>query len=333
MDENVDIVITWVDGKDPIWLESRNKYRLDNYLPVNNVEDSTRFRSWDNLQYIFRGIENYMPWVNHVYLVTSGQCPEWIDLSNRRLTLVDHKDFIPSEYLPTFNSNTIDLNLFRIKGLSEKFIYFNDDMFVLNKTKKEDFYINGVPCDSACISPQPIHRDDIRNIEINNLKILNDHFSMQDIKTNSKKWFDVFRYKGLALRSILFSNFSTIIGIYEPHLPISHLKSNCEEIWEKEFEELNNTSLHHFRSTEDVNQWLFRNWMLLGGQFMPRNINYGTYINSNYVSDVCKLILHSSYKLVCINDGSTNEQFEDDKKQINNAFQKKFPQKSSFEKR
>ena len=116
MDLNkIDVVITWVDGNDKAWQAEKEKY-----LPLRS--DKVRYRNWDNVQYIFRGIEKFMPWVNCVHFVTWGHLPKWMNTNYEKLHVVNHKDFIPKEYLPTFNSNAIELNLHRIPGLSENFI-------------------------------------------------------------------------------------------------------------------------------------------------------------------------------------------------------------------
>lgn len=328
----IDIVITWVDGNDPAWQKSRDDTRKKLGMPVHKEDDGIRFRSWDNLQYLFRGIEKYMPWVHHVYLVTAGQCPDWLNTDHPKLTLVDHSDFIPDEYLPVFSANPIELNLHRIPGLSEQFIFFNDDMFVINPTVPEDFFRDGKPCDIAAISPQPIYRDDIRNIEINNLKILNDHFSIEDIRKRKNLWIRPFTYGSLAFRTLLFMRFSTIIGLFEAHLPSSQLKNNYEKIWKAEPEILDDTCHHPFRSREDVNQWLLKNWMLLEGRFVPRKVSFGLLTDTGDTERVRRLLLKSTYKVLCINDGSTEESFERDKKAVNEAFARKFPEKCSYEK-
>lgn len=81
-----------------------------------------------------------MPWVHKIYLITCGQVPDWMNKeADDRLVIVNHSDYIPKEYLPTFSSHPIELNLHRIKELSEHFIYLNDDYFVINETSPEDF--------------------------------------------------------------------------------------------------------------------------------------------------------------------------------------------------
>lgn len=96
MNNNVDIVITWVDGSDPNWLAEKKMYTKKS----NNV----RYRDWDNLVYIFRGIEQFMPWVHKIYFVTWGHLPKWLNIDNEKLVIVNHQDYIPEKYLPTFNS-------------------------------------------------------------------------------------------------------------------------------------------------------------------------------------------------------------------------------------
>ena len=104
MKDKIDIVIPWVDGNDIKWQNEKNKYKQKKDEKLNN---SSRFRDWDNLQYIFRGIEKFMPWVNNIFFITWGHLPKWLNVDNPKLKIINHKDYIPSKYLPTFNSHTI----------------------------------------------------------------------------------------------------------------------------------------------------------------------------------------------------------------------------------
>ena len=129
----MDIVITYVDGNDPVWKQDYEKYTN---VPVMEK----RFRDWGTLKYLLRGIEVNMPFIRNVYLVVSheSQVPQWADKTN--LNVVLHKDIIPAEYLPTFNSTTIEMFLHRIEGLDEEFVYFNDDIFPVMPSQPEDLF-------------------------------------------------------------------------------------------------------------------------------------------------------------------------------------------------
>lgn len=132
----MDAVITYVNGLDPVWQASYERY-LD--TPV--VEK--RYRDWGTLKYLLRGIETHMPFVRNVYLVVSGesQVPDWAERS--QLRIVRHEDIIPRELLPLFNSGAIEMFLHRIDGLDEEILYFNDDFFPVADCRPEDFFEDG----------------------------------------------------------------------------------------------------------------------------------------------------------------------------------------------
>lgn len=331
-DTDIDIIITWVDGNDPDWKKEKNTALKAEMNIDDSVAAEVRYRDWDNLQYIFRGIERFMPWVRKIHFVTWGHLPEWLDINAPKLHIVKHSDFIPKRYLPTFNSNTIELNLHRIPGLTERFINFNDDMFVIKETRPEDFFEKGLPKDMACISPQPIQRSVIANIELNNLKLINSHFSKKNVIKNKRKWIKPFQYGQYTLRTIIFLQFSSIIGIFEPHLPFSYLRSVINDVWEKEYKELDHTCQHKFRTVEDVNEWLFRSWQLMSGRFEPRRSNFGKLIAASDIELVQKAVFGSSYKVICINDDEHVVDFEGTRLKVNAILGRLLPDKSKFEK-
>ena len=119
---------------------------MDQEQQIDVDANVKRYRDWDNLQYVFRGIKKFAPWIHKVYLITNGQLPKWFNTQNEKLVVVNHKDYIPAEYLPTFCCSPIELNLHRVSNLSEHFVYMNDDFFFLKPLKKTDFFTrNGLP--------------------------------------------------------------------------------------------------------------------------------------------------------------------------------------------
>src|SRR5574344_1149949 len=143
MNNYIDFVIPWVDGTDENWILEKNKF--DNMNDINLDNGESRYRDWQLLKYWFRGVEKYAPWVHKIYFITWGHIPNWLNVNNEKIVIVNHKDYIPDKYLPTFNSHTIELNMHRIKNLSENFVYFNDDTFIINKVDQNDFFRKNLP--------------------------------------------------------------------------------------------------------------------------------------------------------------------------------------------
>ena len=137
--QEIDFVITWVDGSDDRWQKEKQETRKHLGIVADVDDRKERYRDWDNLQYWFRGVEKYALWVRKIHFVTWGHLPKWLNTDHPKLRVVNHEDFIPREYRPTFNSHTIEWNLHRIPDLAEQFVYFNDDMFLTNQVYEEDF--------------------------------------------------------------------------------------------------------------------------------------------------------------------------------------------------
>jgi hypothetical protein len=126
-DSGIDFVFTWVNG-------TSDEHRSNGL---------NRFRDNDELKYSLRSIEKYAPWFRNVFIVTNGDIPNWLNLTNPKIKMIHHKDiFSKKSDLPTYNSAAIEFNLHKIPGISKKFLYFNDDMLLLNNVTKEDFIIN-----------------------------------------------------------------------------------------------------------------------------------------------------------------------------------------------
>ena len=139
----VDVVYTWVDDSDDNWLEKK-KRTLEKYADhqaSEEVSGASRFRNNGELKYSVRSVMKFAPWIRKVFIVTDDQVPDWLDTSNRRVEIVDHKDiFDNKDDLPSFNSQAIEMRLHHITGLSERFLYFNDDIFLGRPTSVSDFF-------------------------------------------------------------------------------------------------------------------------------------------------------------------------------------------------
>ncbi|MFQ1008658.1 stealth family protein [Gilliamella apicola] len=148
----IDAVITWVNGDDPEWKSEKEFY--SNLHLVNDSNNNTesranedeRFRNRNELKYLLRSIEMFAPFIRKIFIVTCGQTPEWLNIDNDRIVLVNHNEiYKDKEALPVFNSSSIETQLHHIEGLSEHFIYFNDDFMLTDFCVPNDFFFaNGI---------------------------------------------------------------------------------------------------------------------------------------------------------------------------------------------
>lgn len=331
MEGKIDFVIPWVNGSDPKWQSEKKLYTKEESGDNRNI----RYRDWDNLQYWFRGVDEYAPWVNKIHFITWGHLPVWLNKDHPKLNIVNHKDFIPNEYLPTYSSHVIELNLHRINGLSEKFVYFNDDTFIIDKMKKTDFFSKGLPCDIAVLMPLIAKfRNSTGSIVANNMEIINTNYNKNKvIKNNLSKWFHL-TYKKYLISTLLMMPYKSFSGFLNQHLPNSFLKQTYKNLWKTEYDVLDKTCRNKFRDGKDVNQWLFRFTQLAEGEFTPRNPKIGrTFDLTNNNTDIIKAIKNQQFKMMCINDNDKDpvNDFEKERVALIEAFQKILPNKSQYE--
>ncbi len=331
MDNKIDFVMIWVDGSDEEWRKEKNKYAG---LPDDEINGEIRFRDWDNLKYWFRGVEKFAPWVNNVYFVTCGHYPKWLNLDCPKLKFVKHEDYIPKEYLPTFSSHTIELNLHRIEGLSEKFVYFNDDIFLLAPVTVEDFYKGGLPKRKVDESVLPGTDRTMSHIYMENSFVINRYFEKNRVvRRNFFKYFSSKNGLKANFKKFCLLPFNRFAALNDPHMASPLLKSTMKEVWEKETELLDKVSKDKFRQIDGVNQYLFKMWDICTGKFTPanyQNCKYEALTNETY-KNVAKEIRKQKYKQICLNDTDGNNDFDAIKKEINDAFESILSEKSSFE--
>jgi len=128
----IDVVYTWVDGNDPVWKAKKNKLKDDGSF-------NARFVSINELKYSLRSLYKYAPWVNKIYIVVDDdQVPSFVNEKNPKIKIIKHSEIMDPSHLPVFNSVAIEANIHHIPGLSENFLYFNDDMFLGQPIKPED---------------------------------------------------------------------------------------------------------------------------------------------------------------------------------------------------
>ena len=138
---SIDAVITWVDGSDEDY-----KKKIENHL-TTSTNYKKQYLQANEIEYCVKSILKFAPFVRKIFIVTDNQKPSFNGLKDlivsKKVKVVDHKEIFKGyeKYLPTFNIRSIDAMLHRIEDLSEKFVYFNDDVFLINKIHEEDWFV------------------------------------------------------------------------------------------------------------------------------------------------------------------------------------------------
>ena len=338
---NIDIVVPWVDSSDPEWQSDKSKYSSGN----SYGDRPERFRERGLLKYFFRCIDKNMPWVRKVFFLTRQNVPTWLDTTNPKLRIVNHGDFIPRNALPCFNSSLLERYLHLIPDLSEHFIYFNDDCYVLSPVREDYFFHSGFPRDMLAFQPVVANPSDpgMSHLFLNDALVLSRHFDKRKtVKENLGKFFHIgyplfnFVYNAL---EVCFPKFS---GLYSVHSAAPLLKSNFEELWAEEGEYLESLAGNRFRSDSDVNQYLFREWGKLKGRFVPSNVTrHVMYTEISENNDKTVELIKAkgrryfapAVKILCINDTVNSPDDETISKMLIDAFESSYGEVSGFEKR
>lgn len=310
---DIDIVYLWVDGKDPKWQAKKNKF-IGDIGENSSVNCKGRYSNHDELKYSLRSIELYIPWIRNIFIVTDNQIPEWLETSNPKVKIIDHKEIMPPESLPCFNSCLIEHFIYRIPGLAEHFLYANDDMYINKALTPNDFFTtNGFPIVRLMRKPfrklRWFWRENIRN---------------KPLKTYSKT----------------IDNSSRLVegkyGKYYtgmPHHNIdAYLKSEYQHIVEKDFcSEFVAINKNRMRSNDDILR-IFISYIALA-----KNRGQLRYVNQNESMLISIHKRHHYKKLekkcpafFCMNDSEYAQ--DNDRIFAKDYLEKRFPLKSKFEK-
>jgi len=317
VDFPIDVVYTWVDGSDHKWQEIKaDALSLDDPEAfIQSAIDEARFADHDELKFSLRSIEQFAPWINHIWVVTAGQVPSWLNTENDKITVVDHNDiWKEDDGLPSFNSHAIEANINNIGGLSRYFLYFNDD-FILGRPVRPETFFHGNGITKFFES-----------------KALVDFIKVQPLDNAST-------VAAKNARGVILERFARSFSRKFYHAP-SAIDRSVLTLMEAENEELFDlTRRARFRQNSDiaaVGSFYF-NWANAMGRAVPGRIAYA-YIDpatSMGRKLLTRVIKRRNYDTICINDGSTNEtdlqRYESDLF-IKSSLQKFLPIKSSFEK-
>jgi hypothetical protein len=311
----IDVVYTWVDDQDEDWQREKATYAgtLTEYSAKHRSDHAERWRNRDELRYSLRSIEMFAPFVRNIYLVTNGQIPTWLDTSNSRLKVVPHADiYRHPDHLPTFNSSGIETQLHHIDGLSEHFLYFNDDFFLGDFCTPEDFFY---PNGSIKFFPsdQYAFREDI--------DLQSEAYIIADANVIDLMHRDL----GRTGSNIMM------------HVPYPSRKSLLDQLEDRYQAEFDTCAGQRFRSPKDVRPIAF--WQYHAG--FAEGIAYPSDITHRYLSlwkptiaeQFANVYKNRAFKTFCINDvGVRQENIESSDRLVHDFLSRYFPFPSAFEK-
>lgn len=296
---DIDLIITYVNSSDTYWVKDFIK------ATKTHNPSPTRFRSWGTLRYLLRGVAKYMPFVRNVILIVSRetQIPYWLDRSKVRI--VYHKDYIPEKFLPTFNSCTIESFFWNIPDLSDKVIYFNDDMFPINTLKESDFFTGDLP-----------------NIKFTGLE---SYSARNMFRSQCRSGID------LVSKALNLPTFETGKIIRPYHISNSITKEGLLKIQELCKDTLPAT-VTKLRNNKNVNQYIYSYYQYFTGKYANRTVDYKYFeLNDATIDTITQELLNSKYQMICLNDSERINNFTQVREKLWRGFDQKFPSKSRFE--
>lgn len=338
--EDIDIVVLWCDGDDPAFKAKKEKY-LNRPLDENDESaGAIRTRDMGTFPFWFRAIEENMPWVRKVHLVTDEQVPDWLAVEHPKLHLVDLKDFIPSQYLPLFNSCAIEIFIHRIEGLAEQFIYFNDDMFVNAPCSPQDFFLKGKPrlcpffTNRFPMGDSPYYYHIYNNMRVANHYCRSRRVALSIIPRSIGRQigFD-WSCKNTALLLATAFAMAGFPYVKSPHQALPMTRTIVQQIWAHATPFFDKTAGHRFREDSDISQELFYDYAIYSGNFELSHRKECCYtMDADSVACAVEDVKGALNQMICINDAETSE-FQQLVMMVKEAFVSRYPNPCSFEKK
>ncbi len=246
----IDAVIAWVDGNDPEHQKKMTPYLDSSHHDVPGMHP-TRFSSVNEIRYCMLSIYTFAPFVRNVYVVTDNQDPQLYDDIRtyfpdrlQSFRIVDHREIFRGyeDYLPMFNSRAIETMLWRIDGLSDNFIYFNDDTFLIKKVYPGDFFVDGKPVLRGNWMPAPYPR-----VWWNSLRSWVARKVLLNKNYHPRPSYHLGQWAAARLAGFRWRYF------YFNHIPYSISKTTAKRCFAKHEGAIRNNISYRFRSHEQFN--------------------------------------------------------------------------------
>ncbi len=317
----IDLVYLWCNGDDPQWKSRREQFIETGLSGDKQTHCEGRVADNSDLRYSLRSIDLYAPWVNHIYVVTDNQYPDWLDRSNSKISIVSHSDLFDPKYLPLYNSCAIELGIHKIEGLSEHYIYANDDMMLGRKISPDFFFT-------------PQGKAKCRFVESKQFRRLQDTY---------------FYTINKVLDSIVAEYGAEYDLLYPHHQIDPYVKSSVQECIAKYSAWADLTLSNHFRSSEDMQRHIlslfavathsaiiesrkqqrFAKLRQLLTMLLKCDATSDSLLIGLEKKSIEKSIRLFNPALLCFNDSERVS--DDDRKRIKELYERLYPQKSQFE--
>ncbi|WP_017587118.1 stealth family protein [Nocardiopsis ganjiahuensis] len=311
----VDVVYTWVDGSDPVHADKRARYRGQRSDLASHAANASRYTDHEELRYSLRSLQMYAPFVRNIYVVTDSQVPYWLDAGEPGITVVDHRDiFTDPGVLPVFSSRAIETQLHHIEGLSERYLYLNDDVFFAGPVGAEHFFhANGIallPFSSHQIGVGPPIPEEV-----------------------APNW------AGKNARELFLDSFGATITHKVRHAPFPQIREVHRELEERYREDVERTAASRFRHPDDIAMatTLHQYYALLSGygvrgEYRTRYVDIGTDTAADRLAALAAGA-EGDYDFLCLNDFDTPpERQEAVSRMVRDFLERRFPFPSRFEK-
>lgn len=308
----IDMVYLWVNGNDAEWI--KKKERFTGEVSKNLGTDcKARYIDNDELRHSLRALEKNAPWIRNIFIVTDNQVPHWLNLDNPKIKIIDHKDILPPVSLPCFNSVVIEHCLHKIPGLSEYFLYSNDDMFINQPVNPEDFFTaEGKPI-------VRLNRRWFRKFWLNyRVKVKKQHLDNYNLTMHRAA-------------TLVEKKLGRYIG-HKPHHNVdAYRKTQYEETFNLFKEEIESTLRNHLRADSDIQRIIYSLVPIVKGKakikFVGDKTSFRCHIEKqHYLRD----LEFKNPLLFCVNDSHYATDL--DRLNVKKLLERKYPEKSNFEK-
>ena len=313
---DIDLVYLWVDGNDSEW-QVKHKSFSGPTVENSEINCKGRYVNNDELKYSLRSAEKHAPWIRKIFIVTDNQKPEWLDVSNPKIKIIDHKEILPEECLPCFNAFVIEYFIYKIPGLSEHFLFANDDMF-FNAGLLPDFFFANDSFPIVRLRRRPYGKWHNRVYRLGKFLTGNKLGIYQKTVSDAALLVDKMYGKYFSDRN--------------HHNIDAYKKTDFREAIENIFsKQVKKSLLHHIRNMEDLQRSVILYYALAIGH---GHLKYVTYSESMGIPvhnpDFMEFLNCYQPKLFCLNDCQRSK--DTDRERIRPFLEKLFPEKSIFEK-